>query len=723
MTAPPASNPAFGQADLSNCEREQIHLAGSIQPHGALLVLREPELVVLQASANAADFLQLDGPAIGQALDRFAGDIAERIRAQLAEPLHALPVAVRCHVGQSAVPVDCLVHRPPDGGLVIEVERAGPKSDLVTDAERALQTILSTSSLASLCNETAIIFKQVTGYDRVMVYRFDEDGHGEVFAEQREPHLEAFLGNRYPASDIPQIARRLYERNRVRVLVDVASAQIGLVPRLLPLTGRDLDMSLCSLRSMSPIHIQYLKNMGVVATLVASLVVGGRLWGLVACHHYVPRRVQYEIRAMCEVLAETIATRIAALESFSQAQAELSVRRLEQRLIEAVARDGDWRGALFDNSATLLQPVGASGAALLIEGQILTAGEVPGTRELRDIGKWLDGQPRAPLFRTLSLSGEDPAFEPLTPVASGVLAVPVSASPGEYLIWFRPERVQTIVWGGDPFKPVVIGNDPTDLSPRRSFSQWHQLMERHCEPWAAPDLTAARLIGETLADVILQFRSVRMLIAQDQLEQVRRQVGLSNLPVIVADAVGRVLLGNQAFQDILHSGNAAVQWLDDLPPFFTEPAEMRARLREVLSLHLTWRGEFHLETKRGESRPFLVRFDPVFSAPGSVIGFVVLFTDLTAQKAALAARRRFQEEIIKGHQMVASRLASASHPAYKNLFSPIIENAQLAALEISDRVDIALMPEMLESVRTSVDRSAEVLEHLIRHAHRIAGED
>ncbi len=679
---------------------------------------------MLQASANAADFLQLKGPVIGRVLDHVAGDIAERIRAQLAEPLHALPVAVRCRVGRSAVPVDCLVHRPPDGGLVIEIEPAGPKIDLANDVERALQTILSTSSLASLCNETAIIFKQVTGYDRVMVYRFDEDGHGEVFAEQREPQLEAFLGNRYPASDIPQIARRLYERNRVRMLVDVASTQIGLVPRLLPLTGRDLDMSLCSLRSMSPIHIQYLKNMGVVATLVASLVVGGRLWGLIACHHYVPRRVQYETRAMCEVLAETIATRIAALESFSQAQAEISVRRLEQRLIEAIARDGDWRSALFDNSATLLQPVGAGGAALLIEGQLLTAGEVPGTRELRDIGKWLDRQPRAPLIRTLSLSADDAAFEPLIPVACGVLAVPLSASPGEYLMWFRPERVQTIVWGGDPFKPVVIGNDPTDLSPRRSFTQWYQQMERHCEPWAAPDLTAARLIGETLADVILQFRSVRMLIAQDQLEQVRRQVGLSDQPVIIADAVGRVLLGNQAFQDILYSDNAVVQWLEDLPPFFSEPAEMRARLRDLLTFHRTWRGEFHLETKRSESRPFLVRFDPVFSAPGSVIGFVVLFTDLTAQKAATAARRRFQEEIIKGHRMVAGRIGSASDPSYKNLISPIIENAQLAALEISDRVDIAPMPEMLESVRTSVDRSAEVLEHLIRHARRrVTGED
>ncbi len=276
---------------------------------------------------------------------------------------------------------------------MIELERAGPEVDLAGEVEAALQTIIAASSLRSLGDAAARIFKDLTGYDRVMVYRFDDEGHGEIMAERREPQLEAFLGNRYPASDIPQIARRLYERNRVRVLVDVDHVQVPLTPRLSPITGQDLDMSLCFLRSMSPIHIQYLQNMGVGATLVASLMVGGRLWGLVSCHHYQPRCVHYEIRAAAELLAEAVATRIAALESFVQAQAELSVRRLEQRMMEAISREGDWRSALFDSSQPLLQPLAASGAALLFEGQVLTVGEVPGTSELRQLGAWLDRQP------------------------------------------------------------------------------------------------------------------------------------------------------------------------------------------------------------------------------------------------------------------------------------------------------------------------------------------
>jgi two-component system, chemotaxis family, sensor kinase Cph1 len=714
--------PAFGQADLSNCEREQIHLAGSVQPHGALLVVREPEHVIIQASANARTFLNLDHDVLGRRLDQLAGDLLERMRPRLDEPLHNIPIAVRCHLGNPMVALDGLLHRPPEGGLIIELERAGPPVDLSRHVDRALQTILGASSLRALCDEAAKVFEDLTGYDRVMVYRFDDEGHGEVFSEQCKPQLEPYLGNWYPASDIPQIARRLYERNRVRVLVDVGYAPSPLLPRLSPLSGRDLDMSLCFLRSPSPIHVQYLKNMGVCATLVVSLVVGGKLWGLVSCHHNVPRFVHFEIRAVCELLAEAIATRIAALESFVQAQSELIVRRLEQRMVEAISRDGDWRGALFDDSQSLLQPVGASGAALIYEGQILTTGEVPGTQQIREVAAWLDNRPHAPVMATICLGLDEEQFAPLTSVASGLLAAPVSSSPSEYLLWFRPERVRTVTWGGDPFKPVLIGSDPSELSPRRSFAQWHQLVEGTSEPWTQGDLSSARLIGDTIADVVLQFRSVRMLIAQDQLESVSRQVRLSDQPVIVADASGRVLLTNEAFERLLRAAHPHVHRLDDLPQFFSEPVNFRTRLRDMLKRGRPWRGEAHLESDAGETKPLMVRADPVFSSPDRVLGFVLLFTDLTERKSAESARRRFQEGIIERPKVTDVRLDSNDDVVYQNLLSSIVENAQLAALEITYGVDTARMKGMLDSVRSSVRRSSELLGHLIWHASRAADE-
>jgi light-regulated signal transduction histidine kinase (bacteriophytochrome) len=717
-----AVGPAFGEADLSNCEREQIHLAGSIQPHGALLVAREPDYVLVQASLSAAEFLGLEGPLLGRPIEEIEGDLWQRIRPHLRDPLRAIPLAVRCRVGRAATEFDCLLHRPEGGGLVIELERAGPAVDLSRHVERALQTVLGCSSLRMLCDETARLFRELTGYDRVMVYRFDEEGHGEVFSERKKSHLESYLGNWYPASDIPQMARKLYERNRVRVLVDVAYAPVPLTPQLLPMTGRDLDMSLCFLRSMSPIHIQYLKNMGVCATLVVSIMVSGKLWGLVACHHYARRFVHFEIRAVCELLAEAVATRIAALEGFAQAQVELSVRRLEQRMAEAIARDGDWRIALFDKSQSLLLPIGATGAALMLDGEILTAGDVPGTQELRAIGAWLEGRADAQVVSTGSLAKDAPEFAHLSAVACGLLAVRISTSPGEFLVWFRPERIKTVTWGGNPFKPVMIGNSPSDLSPRRSFSQWHELVEGTAEAWTPADLTTGRLIGETVTDIVLQFRTVRMLIAQDQLEKVKRQVQVADQPVVVGDAQGRILLVNQAFFDLIGT-RSQPSHIEELGHLFADARGTRQSLHDLLRHRRPWRGEAEFLAGTDERRALLVRADPVYSAPGLVLGFVLLFIDISERKSVEAARRRLEEDIIEPNAFGTARLGAKADAIYRNLLSAVVENAQLAALEITDGIAMARMPEMLESIRASVSRSAEVLEHLVWHATRAINND
>ncbi len=712
--------PAFGEADLSNCEREQIHLAGSIQPHGALLVLSEPDLVVVQASDNAAAFLGLHESVLGMPLQRLCPDLAARIAPQLDQRLDVLPVAVHCRVGDSAAEFDGLVHRPPSGGLVVELERSGPSVDVTGDVERALQSIVASASIRALCDETARIFRSLAGYDRVMVYRFDEDGHGEVLSEEKESRLDPLLGNRYPSSDIPQIARRLYERNRVRVLVDVEYGPVPVVPRYSPVTGAELDMSLCFTRSMSPIHLQYLKNMGVCATLVVSLLVGGRLWGLVACHHYEPRFIRYELRAVCELLSEVIGTRIAALESFAQSQAELSVRRLEHRMIEAISRDGDWRSALFDSAQSILAPVGATGAALLLEDQIMTTGEVPSTEHLREIGRWLDRRdlhgagPR--LYATAALAMEEPEFAPLTGVASGLVAAPVSNQPGDYLVWFRPEQVRTVTWGGNPFKPVIIGNSPIYLSPRRSFAQWHQVVEGTSEPWTPAALTTARLIGDTVTDVVVQFRSVRMLIAQHQLEIVRRQVQRSEQAIIVADAETRLLMTSQAFEALLPPGHPPLERLEDLPRLFHSPMKVLRRLHELVQRGQTWRGEAELIGESGTALPVLVRADPVFSEPRRVLGFVLVVADMSERMAADAARRRFQERIVESSRFAPGRLESKVDLRYQNLLASVVENAQLAALEITDGVDIGRIPELVDSVQSSVERSTQLLQLLLRQS-------
>ena len=713
MTVEQQLPPGFGAANLSNCEREQIHLAGSIQPYGALVVVREPDHVIIQESENAASFLGFRHRLGGLSLRTLGGSVAERLRDGVTVDVGSIPVATACTVGAMNTPYTALVHRSANGELVVEFERAVEMSDLSVDLERFVPEIVAAANLQSLCDEAAHIFRKLTGYDRVMVYRFDDEGHGEVFSETRKPDLEAFLGNRYPASDIPQIARRLYERSRVRLLADVNYRPAPLIPRLSPISGRDLDMSLCFLRSVSPIHIQYLKNMGVDATLVVSLMVSGKLWGLVSCHHYSPRFLNFEMRSVCELVAEVLATRIAALESFMRGQGELAARRLEQRVTEWIAREGDWRNALFDRSRPLLLPLGATGAALLFEGEILTTGDVPSTDDIRQIARWLRPMLKDGHFATANLSGLEPAFGPLAGIASGLLAVSISNQSDEMLIWFRNERVRTVTWGGDPSKAVSDSDDPCELSPRRSFAQWHQIVKGTSDPWTESDLRAARLIRTSISDVVVQFRAVRILIAQDQLDQVSRQVHGSDQQVLIADARGQVMQSSAGFMEWLGVKADALRRIDELPRFFDDPDHAKLRLEALVVENRPWRGEATVVTSRGGSIPVLVRADPVLVAPDRVLGFVLLFADLTDSKTAHLARRRFQEKILRSQRQFLS-VAAGRDVVAQRLMSNVVENAQLAALEIAEGTEISEVPALLDAVGVSVSRTVEVLEQLVR---------
>jgi two-component system, chemotaxis family, sensor kinase Cph1 len=343
---------------------------------------------------------------------------------------------------------------------------------------------------------------------------------------------------------------------------------------------------------------------------------------------------------------------------------------------------------------------------------------VPGTSALREIGVWLDRQTRSNIVATASLGRDAPDFANLKSIASGLLAVPVSATPGEYLVWLRPEQVRTVTWGGNPNEPHLAGVDPSTLSPRRSFAQWHQLVEGTAEPWSDADFAAARLIGETVTDVVVQFRSVRMLIAENQIEQVRRQIQQAGPPVVIADADGQILQINSAFAALLPPRTKRPGSIADLRSLFSGPDDAKQALYDLVKTRRGWRGEVWLEGPGNTVRPLLVRSDPVFASNDRSLGFVLMFTDLTERKAAEIARRRFQEAVIEERRPMSGLLDSKADLMFRTLLTTILENAQLAALEIADGVDPAQMPEMLEAVRASVTRTAEMLGYLVWHASR-----
>ncbi len=719
--------PAFGEADLTNCELEQIHLAGSIQPFGLLLTLREPGLVVVQASANIGPVL---GVTVEDLLSRPVSVLGGDLASVLGDPAYAgdlaEPLPLRCVLSPDGrtIAFDGVVHRAAHGLLVVELEPAASvhaslapdaasvapldSSFLVDRLPAVVRRMCAASRVDMLADTVAQSVRELTGYDRVMVYRFDPDGHGQIISEARDLRLESLLGHRYPATDIPQRARQLYVRNRVRVLVDVHYMPVPLVPSELPNGRGPLDMSMCQLRSMSPLHLQYLKNMGVTATLVVSLVRDGALWGLIAAHHYRPRNIDQATRSAMAMLAEVVSTRLAAIENYAYAQVAILVRRLEQRLIEATSHDGDWRLALFRNPRTLLGPVDATGAALFYDDEILTAGEVPSTAEMRELMQWIDARYTDSPFVTASVEKADPALSRLTPVASGVLALKLSVACPDYLMWFRKEQLQTLTWAGDPEK-AVVGTDPKDLSPRRSFAAWSQIVRGTALAWNEMEIAIARALGTSLVDIIVQVHGVRLLIAQDQWRRMQETVEQSHEPILIADAGGRVSFCNSALRAMVGCPSPDVVVIEDLAAFCS-PAE---RLLDVLGAmrqdRQPWRGEMMLACGDGRMLPVNLRIDVVPGLDGNaLLGFLLIFRDLSEERRAAAARARLEEALSEVAERRLDGGADAGADAQPDeVIRAILTNASIAAMDIAEGTIGQTMAPVLEEVEAATRRATE----------------
>jgi light-regulated signal transduction histidine kinase (bacteriophytochrome) len=710
----PSDPPAFGTADLNNCDREPIHLAGSVQPHGVLLRLDRDGARVIQTSSNSKALLGLEPTALpGNRLDEMLPALADAL-ARLRGTLGDVPVPFQLsHEGRS---FEGLLHRESAGSLVMELspaDRPGavdlpaePVADLVA---AAVQRFTSAASIGTLADAVVDVMHRLTGYDRVMFYRFDADGHGSVIAEARDPRLPALLGHHYPASDIPKQARALYVLNRVRVLDDVDAAVAPVQPVQPPAGTPMLDMSWCHLRAMSPIHLQYLRNMGVVASMSASLVRDGQLWGLIALHHHTPRGVRLALRTVVELLAEVASTRIAAIENYAHAQVSLLVRRLEQRLIDATSVEGDWRLALLRHPQSLLAPLEATGAALAYEGEILTAGEVPSTAELRELLRWVDEQPRGDAAETVfacsSVERANPALSSLSPTACGVLAVKLSHSRADWLMWFRKEQLRTVTWAGDPNKPLhVDGLD--QLSPRRSFAAWSEIVRGTAVPWTLASRLTARAVGAALVDIIVQVHAVRLLIAETQLAQIRATVHAATEPVLVCNPQGLLVFSNTAFAALLNG----------VPPEPGTPVaplfEDAGRVSQIFAglERQPWRGEWALRREGAPPLPLAVRAECVPGRNGLSMGAIVALTDLRSVRRTAEARRALEDSLAE-----VGRMAGLSSVG-DGVVGAILSNASLAAMDIADAASGPTVAPLLGELEASARRATELYDHLCRWA-------
>lgn len=553
-------------------EREPIHTPSSIQPHGLLCVLSELDFCITQVSLNATDIL---GIAPEKLIDRQLEDFIDRdriieIRACLdptSEQTNPLNLSVTVDDGSVRF-FNGIVHRAISGEVVLELEpiAATAKRDFTQSYRNIKDTLAKiqvTKDLSELCNLIVKEVRQITGFDRVMVYRFNEDGDGTVIAEDKQADLEAFLGLYYPDTDIPQRAKQLYILNWLRLLPDVNYQPNGLLTNMqVTEPVAPLDMSHCVLRSMSPCHIQYLQNMGVGASMCISLLQQQRLWGMITCHHNTPKFVPYEIRTICEFLGQLMSTELSVKEATQNLDYKLRLKATQVQLVNRLTNATDFLQALEDFSDDLLSLTGAQGAAVC-EGdanhgklRIAMIGKTPGKEDLIDLLAWLPDHFQNDLFVTDSLPSLYSAAKAYKNVVSGLLAIAISKTQHRYVLWFRPEFLQTVTWAGNPDNPKQIEADGSvTFSPRQSFAAWQETVRLKSIDWLQCEIEVAIELRSLIVDVILA-QSDEM--ARVNLELERSNMELDSFAYIASHDLKEPLRGIHNYSNFLMEDYAHV---------------------------------------------------------------------------------------------------------------------------------------------------------------------
>jgi chemotaxis family two-component system sensor kinase Cph1 len=520
---------------LTNCDSEPVKTPGCVQAHGALLVLRSTDLRILQASDNTVRLL---GHSVGDLLGQFIGVVLgepgqSRLLAMLAsEPTQCNPLHLLTLPKHNDSPeLDVTLHSVDDV-IILEFEATGRTRDDRPDyyalVKKTVARLQSASSLRQFCDNVAKEVRDLTGLDRVMVYKFHADGHGEVLSESRRGDLASWLGLHYPAEDIPKPAREIFTKTWIRPVPDVSGELAELVPLLNPDTGKPLDMTYCALRGVSIMYTEYLRNMQVCAALTMAIRHDDQLWGLIACHHYGgPYPVSHQVRAACEFLAQVVSLQHRAAENKEHDAYRLKIEDVHQTLLTAAGREGGLV-SLVTGTPSLLQGIEAGGFALFYLDRWWRIGNTPSEDQLESLGDWLNDEVlplRArPLFATDCLAKTYAPAAAFSNTASGLLAVPVAVHGRELMLWFRPEIIQTVNWGGDPNdKPHVAGLNGSRLTPRRSFEIFIESVRQQSLPWKTVELEAAaglRLLAAELVDGRLAGRAT----SQTELTRINKEL-------------------------------------------------------------------------------------------------------------------------------------------------------------------------------------------------------
>ena len=569
---------------LNACDREPVNTPGAIQSFGALIVINPANEEIIQVSENTEAILNLSPDALlGKTITETLG--SECANAVRGNARNFLGSHFTAHAWNS------------ESVVLLEVETRA-KNDTLRSEQRALDLLQAADTLQCLLETTAREVQKLTDLDRVMVYRFHEDLHGEVVAETIKPGVDSYLGLHYPATDIPLPARAVFLKNWVRMIPDVEDQAVPLRPVLNPLTGQALDLGTSLLRAVSPIHIEYLKNMGVGASLTISLIVQGKLWGLIACHSLQKKYVPLALRDACESIGRLASAFIAIKDESDTHHARTRYLEIYKILKSRLHFGNDMAAELAQQSPNLLDLITSQGssAALYLDGYWANVGDVPSEIELNTLTAWLATDHHdEPIYATESLPTEFPAAQNFQSTPCGLLALAIPKTSHNYILWFRPEQTRTVKWAGNPEKtPSASGR----LTPRSSFAEWKQTVSGKSIPWTAIEKEAALELRNGIMGVELQRQFQKEQLARQDAERAMkaREELMAILSHDLKNPIGSIKLGGKVALRFLNSG-ALLQVKEYLDRIDRATSNMDALINDILSITKLEAGHLDVDAK------------------------------------------------------------------------------------------------------------------------------
>ncbi|PLZ84490.1 cyanobacterial phytochrome A [Fischerella muscicola CCMEE 5323] len=601
---------------LSNSHNELTLNPGSIQPHGVLLAL-STQLEILQVSSNTQVYLdkqpeELLGQPLSSLLDAPGLEAIAQLPTEEIDTLNYLKLSVPTKEGKRDF--HAFVHHLGDK-IILELESTQSPDEvnfinIYALIKRAIAKLKRTNNLIDFLQLAAQQTREITGFDRVMVYQFDHQGAGEVIAEVKTQELSPYLGLHYPATDIPEPARDLYRRNSLRLIPRINAQPVELLSSI---DDTPLDLSLSVLRSVHPCCVEFHQNMGVAALMVIPLIKNGNLWGLISCHHQTPKYVPYEIRSGCEFLGQIVSSELANKVIQEEVDYKARLESLRSGVVESISQVDNFRDALIQPEPRLLGLVGATGAAVCLDGEISLVGATPDLEDVRSLITWADTQVNDNIFYTDSLPKLYPEAETFKDAASGLLLLRISKLRHYYILWFRPEVIRTVRWAGNPNESIQVNPDGSfTLCPRTSFEQWQEIVRLTSAPWQECEIDSALSLRNAIVGIVLK-KAEELAKINQELERSNRE--LASFAYAASHDLKEPLRGIYNYSVILLEDYASV--LDeDATEFLQTVISLSVRMEALINglLRLSQLGQAALQLQAVNLNELLDQVINVFHA-------------------------------------------------------------------------------------------------------------